>query len=186
MGPWSIPLPRRHYLRLDIGPLLLPELLHTTAGAKRLLLDLKAVDSGPSEAFATALAREIEAAGAREWVAVCGQFWPVLDRVREVAPEIKVRYSMQAASQWGEYVRRLDQGEVTLAVCMQHRMMDANRMAFLRANSVDVYCWTVDRAEEARQLMEIGVEGVISNDLALLAGLRDGAGEAGAQPPVEG
>ncbi len=171
MGPWSMPLPRRYYARLDFRPLLLPELLQTTAGAKRLLLDVKAVDAGPSEAFAKALAREIETAGAREWVGVCGQFWPGLDSLREVAPEIEVRYSMQAASQWGEYVRRLDQGEATRAVCMHYRMVNAERAAFLNANGVDVYCWTVDKVEEARALVEMGVDGVISNDLGLLAGL---------------
>jgi glycerophosphoryl diester phosphodiesterase len=176
IGPWAVPLPRGHYARLDLRPLLLPELLQTTSGTKRLLLDLKAVDAGPAEEFAKTLAREIERADARASVAVCGQFWPVLDSLREVAPEIEVRYSMQAGWQWGEYVRRLDTDMATRAVCMHHGMASAERTAFLEANGVDVYCWTVDDAAMASALVERGVDGVISNDLALLAGLRSGRG----------
>jgi len=56
IGPWAVPLPRGHYARLDLRSLLLPELLQTTGGTKRLLLDVKAVDAGPAEEFAKALA----------------------------------------------------------------------------------------------------------------------------------
>ena len=172
IGPWAMPLPRGYYARLDVRPLLLAELLETTKGRKRLLLDLKAQDADPTRAYAQTLVRDIEAASAKEWVAVCGQSWPVLDRLREVAPGIEVRYSMQAKSQWSAYVRRLGRDEATRAVCIHHSMVVTERTAFLKANNVDVYCWTVDDAETATALVERGVEGVISNDLGLLAGLR--------------
>lgn len=171
IAPWALPLPRRHYLRLDVRPLLLRELLQTTAGAKRLLLDLKAADATPAGAFAEALVREIGAAGAGEWVAVCGQSWPVLDRLREVAPEIELRYSMQSRPQWELYVKRLEHNEATPAVCMHHSMVTADREPFPEANNIDVYCWTVDDVEIADALVRRGVEGIISNDLGLLAGL---------------
>jgi glycerophosphoryl diester phosphodiesterase len=186
IGPWAMALPRRYYVRLDFRPLFLPELLQTTKGARKLLLDVKAVDVRPSQAFAKALAREIEAARARDWVAVCGQSWPVLDRFREVAPEIEVRYSMQAVWQWEEYVRRLEREEATREVCIHHRMVDAKRAAFLETHGIDTYCWTVDNAGKAAALVARGVDGVISNDLALLAGLGSEEGGAPTPPRVEG
>src|SRR5438093_6913733 len=41
-GGFVIPLPNRYYLRPDINPMPLGELLETVAGKKRLLLDVKA------------------------------------------------------------------------------------------------------------------------------------------------
>ena len=56
-------------------------------------------------------------------------------------------------------------------VCIQHRMLDDERLAFSRKHGVDVYCWTVDDAGKARRLVERGVDGIISNDLALFEAL---------------
>jgi glycerophosphoryl diester phosphodiesterase len=174
-GPWALPLPRRRYLRLDLRPLSLTELLETTDGKRRLLLDVKAREGQDAGSFARALVRAIEAAGANEWVAICGQAWPVLDRIREQAPGLEVRYSMQSAGQWEKYVERLERGAAARAVCMHYRMYDAPRAAFLKTNGIAKFCWTVDDPGIAFALIEGGVDGVISNDLRLLASLRDPA-----------
>jgi glycerophosphoryl diester phosphodiesterase len=171
IGPWAIGLPWRRYLRLDLRPRLLRDLLRMTAGSKRLLLDVKEVSSGPAEAYVSALKAEIAEAEAASWITVCGQFWPVLDRVREVAPEIAVAYSMQRESQWQEYTRRLATADATRTVCMQHGMLNDEKGAFLEENGVDVYSWTVDDRILAGNLVHRGVDGIISNDLALLADL---------------
>lgn len=178
IGPWALALPGRRYLRLDRRPFALRELLRMTAGSKRLLLDVKEVSSGPAEAYASALKAEIAEAEAASWITVCGQFWPVLDRVREMAPGIVVAYSMQRESQWQEYTRRLATADATRTVCMHHGMLNAERAAFLQESDVDVYCWTVDDKAEATALVERGVEGIISNDLALLADLRRQSGSS--------
>ena len=172
IGPWAIALPRRRYLRLDLMSFFLRELLRMTAGSKRLLLDVKEMSTGPAEAYASALKAEIAEAEAASWITVCGQFWPVLDKVREVAPEIAVAYSMQRDSQWREYTRRLATADATRTVCMHYGMLNTERAAFLQESDIDVYCWTVDDKAEATELVERGVEGIISNDLALLADLR--------------
>jgi glycerophosphoryl diester phosphodiesterase len=69
---------------------------------------------------------------------------------------------------------------------MHHRMVDAERAAFLAANRVDTYCWTVDDALNAAALVERGVDGVISNDLGLLAGLGSMPGGASTPPSADG
>jgi glycerophosphoryl diester phosphodiesterase len=171
VGPWSLPLPGRRYLRLDVRAFLLRAVLDLTAGSKRLLLDVKQVSSGPARAYADALRAEIEESKATSWTVVCGQFWPVLDRLREAAPEIAVAYSMQRDSQWREYTKRLATGDATRAVCLHHEMLNDERAAFLEENGVEVYCWTVDDRAKANALVRQGVEGIISNDLAMLAEL---------------
>ena len=171
IGPYAIPLPRHHYLRLDLNPLTVRELLRTVAGAKRLLLDVKSLDRSEAQQFATILARQIQEHEAAGWVAVCGQYWPVLDRLRKIAPHIEVRYSMQSQDQWDAYQYRLSRGRATTRVCIHHRVIDRMKAEFLEAHAIDTYCWTVDNPEEADVLVQRGVDGIISNDLALLAAL---------------
>ena len=62
-----------------------------------------------------------------------------------------------------EHVRR---------VCIEHRFLNEERALFLDQRGVEVFCWTVDDRVEAQRLVAAGVDGVISNDLDLLAGLR--------------
>ncbi len=173
-GAWSLPLPRRGYVRLDLNPFRLAELLEETTGQKRLLVDVKSTDPTTATAFAAELVREFQNAEAEEWVAVCGQYWPVLDRLREAGRSIEVRYSMQADEQWQRYVEMARQDDGARRVCIWHRMLNEERAAFLRENEVDAYCWTVDDRREAQRLVELGVDGVISNDLGLLRELRQG------------
>jgi glycerophosphoryl diester phosphodiesterase len=171
IGPWALGLPWGRYVRLDLRPFLLRELLRATAGSKSLLLDVKEGSAGSSRAYADALKAEIKEANANGWAMICGQSWPVLDHVREAAPEIAVAYSMQHDSQWREYTERLTTGNATRALCMHHQMLNHGRAAFLEENGVEVYCWTVDDRAKADMLVRQGVEGIISNNLALLADL---------------
>jgi len=171
IGPYAIPLPGRHYLRLDVNPLTLRELLRTVAGTKRLLLDVKSLDRSEAQLFATILARQIQEHDAVGWVAVCGQYWPVLDRLRKIAPHVEVRYSMQSQDQWDGYQHRLTRGRATTRVCIHHRFIDGTKAEFLEAHAIDTYCWTVDDPGEADVLVQRGVDGIISNNLDLLAAL---------------
>jgi len=57
-------------------------------------------------------------------------------------------------------------------VCIEHRFLNEERALFLDQRGVEVFCWTVDDRDEAQRLVDAGVDGVISNDLDLLAGLR--------------
>jgi glycerophosphoryl diester phosphodiesterase len=171
IGPYALPLGRRFYLRLDVDRLPLSELLATVSGKKRLLIDVKESDASKDDAFARTLARQIDEHDAAAWVAVCGQFWPVLDRLAEIAPHLELRYSMQRPSQWDAYQRRLAEGRSSTSVCIQHRLIDQAKAAFLEEHGVDTYCWTVDDAAEAAVLVQRGVDGIISNHLELLEAL---------------
>jgi len=171
IGPYALPLGHRFYLRLDVNRLPLSELLATVGGGRRLLIDVKESDTSKADAFARTLALQIDESEASGWVAVCGQFWPVLDRLTEIAPHLEIRYSMQRQSQWDAYQRRLAEGRSSTGVCIQHRLIDQARAAILEKHGIDTYCWTVDDAAEAAALVQRGVDGIISNDLELLEGL---------------
>lgn len=173
--PLSLPLGKRWYVRLDANRLRLEDVLGAAAGGKRLLVDVKgSYGRDESRAFARVLARLAREFGG---VAVCGQYWPVLDGLRREALELEVRYSVERLGQWEQFVQMAGQDEGVRRVCIEHRFLSGERARFLDERGVDVFCWTVDDAEAARRLVSAGVDGIISNDLDVLAGLGGPVGD---------
>jgi len=170
-GPWSLTVFPNHYVRLDVRPLRLAELLGATGGKRRLLLDLKD-DHLPerARAYAVALWRALREAGCVESALVCGQT-DVLDSVRDVAPELDVRHSIERQQQWDAFLRRLDADPALRGVCLHHEFLTDPVALLLEKRGLEVFCWTVDEREEARRLVALGVDGIISNDLTLLSQL---------------
>jgi len=172
IGPWALPLAPRYYLRLDIRPLTLAEVLERTNGRCRVLVDVKGRYSrNDAEAYARRL-RQLAADDDAD-LAVCGQNWTVLDEIQEQAPHFEVRYSVEHPEQWQALLRRLEAGQAVHGICIEHRFLDAEKIRLLRDKGISVYCWTVDDRAEARRLLAKGVDGIISNDLSLLASLAE-------------
>jgi len=171
-APFSVRLCKGYYIRPDFGVMKLGEVLDSVRGKRRLLLDAKG-DYGAQQtsAFAGAIAEEITEYDANDWASVCGQFWPVMDRLREIAPDLEVRYSIERAFQWQKFQRILDEPGLVPGVCIEHRFLNEERARFIKEHGISVYCWTVDDPVEAARLVAGGVDGIISNDLELLAKL---------------
>ena len=175
LPPLSLPLGKRLYVRLDISRLKLDDVLQEVAGAKALLIDIKGVyHARENLEFARTVVRKIREHGAEGWAAICGQFWPVLDDVRREASDIEVRYSVERVFQWEKFMRLVGEDDRVRRVCIEHRFLNDERVRFIEEQGVDLFCWTVDDREEARRLVAGGVDGIISNDLELLAELRQG------------
>jgi glycerophosphoryl diester phosphodiesterase len=171
--PLSFPLGKRLYVRLDFNRLKLDDVLQTVAGSKGLLIDLKgSYHAQQNLEFAQALVGKIREHRAEPWVAVCGQFWPVLEDVRREAPDIEVRYSVERVFQWEKFMRMVGEDERVRKVCIEHRFLNEERVRFIEEQGVDIFCWTVDDRAEAHRLVKAGADGIISNDLALLSDLR--------------
>lgn len=160
-----------YYIRVDSSRLPLGWLLEKSIGKKRVLLDVKgAWRARTATNFASRLVEEVMASRRWEEVAVCGQNWRVLDSVREQSP-LEVRYSIESPRQWSAFLDMLGRGDGATRICMQNRLLNEERAAFLEANSIEVYCWTVDEREEAERLVAEGVDGIISNNLEMLSTL---------------
>lgn len=168
VGPWTIKLFARYYLRLDIRPVRLTELLERTGGKRRILLDIKdRLDEEDGRAYARKLVRILAEAGCEESAIVCGRA-DTLDSVREVAPQLDVRYTVQRQPQWDAFLRRLEADGSLRGVSMYHKFLSDSVARFLEENNVEVFCWTVDDPDEARRLVEMGADGITSNNIALL------------------
>jgi Glycerophosphoryl diester phosphodiesterase len=173
LGPFAFHI-GRYFVRPDIRTLRLDELLSTVAGRKRLLLDVKGhYDTPTLDGYVETLVRQIRASHAESWVAICGQTYSILHPLRETAPAIEVRYSIEQPYQWERFLSLLDGG--ARQVCMAYGFLDPGKARLMEERGVDVYCWTVDDWDAARRLVSEGVDGIISNDLGLLAQLRNWA-----------
>lgn len=172
LPPWSLPLPGNYYIRPDIGVLTLEELIELARGKARLLLDVKGnEDPAYAGGFARYLASAVRASNAVDIVEVCGQTWPVLTRLRDEAPELAIRFSIERPDQWDAFTRMVEEDRTAPNVCIQHLFLNDDRLSFLQERGAGIYTWTVDDPAEAEALLDRGVDGIISNNLKLLASL---------------
>ncbi|MEX0683441.1 MAG: glycerophosphodiester phosphodiesterase [Dehalococcoidia bacterium] len=169
---FAIPLRNRYYAWPDLNTLKLDEVLEKTEGRKRLLLDVKGSYRGErNEQFAATIVDRVRSHDAAEWTVVCGQTSPVLDALRELAPEVEVRYSLEKQWQWEAFVRKMERDERVRQVCISQHFIDDEKARIFEQNGVDVYVWTVDIVERALHWVEQGVDGITSNNLPLLEAL---------------
>ena len=170
-GPLAIRL-GGHFMRPNIRPFRLTDLLRIVAGRKYLLLDVKGQHNFQNaQHFASALIRCIDEGNASAWMTVCGQTYSVLDALREQTAPFPIRYSMQRPDQWDGFVDRMREDDSVRAVCIQHKLLNEQRLGAAHDAGVDLFCWTVDDPAIAARLIDSEVHGIISNDLALLAAL---------------
>ena len=92
----------------------------------------------------------------------------MLDRVREAAPDLDVRYSIEKQRHWDGFLRRLEADGPIRGVCMAREFLSDKIVELLEERGLQVFCWTVDDAAEARRLLALGVDGIISNNIPLL------------------
>lgn len=169
---FALRIGRRYFVRPDVRPLRLEKLLGAANGSVRLLLDTKgSYTPAQTGAFAQTLARSLREHGRDGAAAVCGQNFDVLDAFRRSAPEIEVRYSIERPEQWERFRAMAETEHIVRRICMHHHFLDEEKADFIRQKEVHVYCWTVNDPVRANSLVASGVNGIISDNLSLLARL---------------
>lgn len=170
-GPRALPLGCRWYATLDLHPMPLEELIQQVGDKGELLLDLKGgYSAADGQRFVDRLVVCLRRFAVEARAHLCGS-WPLLDRVRRCAPELRVCYSVGHLGQWEALVRRLEEGERIEAICIHRHLLNEERARWLHDRGIEFYCWPVDEADEALRLMGLGVDGIISYDLELLGSL---------------
>lgn len=160
----------RWYLKPIWAPrLLLTELLAAAEGRGGLLLDLK----GRARELPEEVAEAVGQAGAAERVAFTGT-WPYLDRLGGLLPRVPRFYTVGSRRRLRALRPRLER-RVVPAVSIDSRILGPEVVSELRSRGVGaVVTWAVRTPEAASRVLDWGVSGVTSDDLALLASIREG------------
>jgi hypothetical protein len=161
------------------GRLTLPELLDAASPRTRIMLDLKGIDVRLSSQVRQTMAA---LAPGRPY-AVCSQSWELLDAFRG-QPGVLVVYSVGDERMLRDIQERLTWHEHQ-AVGVDHRLLTAGRVETLRALVPAVLAWTVNSEGRMHQLVEWGVNGIISDQLDVLRAML-AERTAGALEPVGG
>jgi glycerophosphoryl diester phosphodiesterase len=169
----------RWYVKLQLDPLYLEDVLALARGRRRVLVDVKGSGRGRQSAFARALVQSVRLAGMGDEVTFCGQNWPVLQRLRVIDPGLRVYYSIGAQRQLAAF-GLVRQDESLRGVCVHQRLLDPQLIDILKRRGLDIWTWTVDDLGQARRLVATGIDGIISNRLDVLEALS----EALAEPPA--
>jgi len=88
--------------------------------------------------------------------------WRCLRRFRELAPGVETGQLGFSGADLGRDVSRA-RAAGHVAINPHHRLVDAHLVSLARAAGMRVYPWTVDDEAEMHALVELGVDGIITN-----------------------
>jgi hypothetical protein len=147
---WRLAAPWRRRLQLH-------ELLCATSQETELMLDLKGRDDKLAGSVLRAIAPYVDT---RRFM-VCARHWPLLD-VFSGHPVRRV-WSVGTARQLRRLLRRCANERID-GVSIHERLVDAPCVARLRELATTVMTWPVNHPERARELLALGVHGLISDE----------------------
>lgn len=147
------------YLLRDV-PLHLHELRAATPPGATVMLDLKGW-----QPWLGRLVREAMA-GAPPYV-VCSRRWTVLEPFADDR-HVRVVHSVRTQAELKRLEARLAEHR-TWGVSIHRELLTADRVAWLREHAEVVMTWPVDATDVYDDVVALGVNAVISNDLAVLA-----------------
>ncbi len=172
-GPWAIPA-GPWWLRLDVAPIRLADLLRLVSGRAGLMIDLKRdrLAPGQAAAFVEAALDELGRFGVANQSHFCGG-WEYLDLVRARLPGAMVHYSVDGAGDWRQVQQRLEEGAPFPAITLKRRLLDEPRARLLHEAGIPFITWDIETRFDAESAIELGAEGLIADDLELLKSLKD-------------
>jgi glycerophosphoryl diester phosphodiesterase len=148
---WRLGNPLRRRLRLR-------ELLDAAGPETELLIDVKGHDPRLAELV-------LEALPAGRAISVCSRDWRLLEPF-EHHGTVRVVYSVGTKAEL-DALFALPEDEPLAGVSIHHRLLDEQTMAELRRRTALILAWPVSSDSRAHELIALGVDGVITQDLSL-------------------
>jgi glycerophosphoryl diester phosphodiesterase len=156
LGPLPILWDRWELANPFTPRLTLPQLLDATAPGTELMLDLKGRDPRLARAVLDALRPPRR-------ITVCARAWRLLEPFA-AEPHVRTVYSVGSFRQLQALLRR-SEGSLLDGVSIHEELLTRETAAELRRRSGVVMTWPVNTLERARELVALGVDGLISDDL---------------------
>jgi glycerophosphoryl diester phosphodiesterase len=176
--------------RWELAPASLPrlglaELLEADEHGSTFMLDLKGRRASTAIALARALHDQVLGAGAvddgspQRTILVCGRWWPSVEKVAEL-PFVRPVLSARNRGELARLRRRLAAGTPVHGVSVHRSLLTSPVVAQLHRHVEVVMTWPVNDVATLEAVLDVGVTGIISDDLDVLAELqvrqRDGSG----------
>lgn len=155
-----------HYLAPDIGTPTLEKLAAVAGRGVKLFLDLK---SGGFE-FCLRIVEVLRGYGLVGSTAVSSQDWQALELLESMEPSLPLYFSVQTGEQWQDY-GRLCETRFVAGISAHHSWLTPDSIAALKGKGIQVHAWTVDDPGRAADLVDWGVDGLISNSLPILSAI---------------
>jgi glycerophosphoryl diester phosphodiesterase len=168
---WALAAPWRRFATLG-------DLLAGVRPETALLLDLK----GSDPAGARLLSASLREAGRRAPVLVSARAWPLLD---EIDPSLARRIASAARSAQLDRLIAFAPGRGIDGASLHLRLLERGRLEALREHAPLLMSWPINERHEAEHATALGVSGLISDELALLAALAEERGLGGAPSGAE-
>lgn len=172
LGPLPFTIGPKGIHREPNDPVHLPEIVSAVGAANPhsgLVLDLRSWLADPAPDLARALLRLPD----RSHVIVSCEVWSIADRLRAWVPDLRVAYSIRSEPQLRRFVARGIDGRaepVTVAI-RESLLHSLEEVHSLKRYAREVTAWTVDDADRGLKLAAWGVDGVVSNHVAVLNSL---------------
>jgi glycerophosphoryl diester phosphodiesterase len=152
---WEV-VPRRDFLQVQLS-----QVLDELGDDPRLMIDLK----GKRPGLAPAVSEVLRARAPGVPFTVCTKEWETLDAFD---PAVRRVLSVANRTQLTALRRRLARAPA-YGISVRLRLLTPELMAELRDRTDVVMAWSVDTPEALAHARELGVGGIISKDLGLLA-----------------
>jgi glycerophosphoryl diester phosphodiesterase len=140
----------------------LRELLAATAPETELVLDLKGTKVCVAEKTLEAI---VPFLGARRFT-VCARAWPLLEPFAGLP--VRRLHSIGTESELRRFLERFGADRLD-GVSIHERLLRPDTVAALRSIADVVLTWTVNRPARASELVRLGVDGIVTDDVATLS-----------------
>jgi len=145
----------------------LHELFEADQHGTLFMLDLK----GPWTWAGRDVARMLHAGGHHRPVLACGRWWPSIDAMAHL-PYVLPVLSARNRFEWARLQRRLRHGPRPYGVSVHRALLDRPRVTELLRHVELVMTWPVNDLDTLDAVLEIGVNGVISDEEHVLTEVR--------------
>ena len=149
---WRLANPFRRRLRLD-------ELFAAATPETELMIDLKGHDLRLAE-------RVLDALPSGRAVSVCSRDWRLLEPF-EHHGTVRVVYSVGTQAELDALLARPDDAAALAGISIHHHLLDERTMPELRRRAALILAWPVATDHRAHELIELGVDGVITQDFSI-------------------
>lgn len=172
LGPIPL-LVDKWFIRFQVGELSLRTMLDQIAGRTDLFIDIKSKTPRAADAL---LALYRDHAAELPPVRICSPQWRVLDRIAEARTDLRLYYSINREERVEALLSRVAAGHPApgqrpAGTSIRHALLTRERTAAFHDAGLDVFAWTVNNAQRARELLDWGVDGLISDDFEMFDAL---------------